>query len=474
MKLLKISLALLLSFTLLSCNKVNAIDLPAPDQQKDEPKPSEEPDKKDESAISIIAIGNSFSQDATQYIYQILQQLGYKTIKLGNLYIGGCTLQTHASNLNNNTAAYTYYTNYTGDWTSQSNFRAETALKSEKWDYVVMQQASGVSGVENSFEPYLSTAVETVKSLCPDAKLLWHMTWAYQQNSTHKEFPNYNSDQMTMYNAIVSCVKNKVQPKNVFSMVIPCGTAVQNLRTSFIGDTVTRDGYHMSYDLGRFLTGLMWVKQITACDLSKITYTPESYMYTDDQLKAIFESVENAYSKPFEVTQSQYKGSTEPEPDDKLNENTTDKMMTAKGYDLSKYEKTALTITENAYYQSNNATYYKDFHLITSASNSTQFAATQIFEKKDIPNGSVIVVASGYQYRPEGWVAADVKNTSGQRPANVTAPFTVVDDKWWLSNDKTVTLNYRGFNLAESGNPALDAERQALLKYSFAIYRPKN
>ena len=46
------------------------------------------------SSLYILAIGNSFSVDAMQYLYQILQELGYRDIYLGNLYIGGCTLQT--------------------------------------------------------------------------------------------------------------------------------------------------------------------------------------------------------------------------------------------------------------------------------------------------------------------------------------------------------------------------------------------
>ena len=35
-------------------------------------------------------------------------------------------------------------------------------------------------------------------------KLVWHMTWAYQGNSGHQDFPKYDRNQMTMYNAIVN------------------------------------------------------------------------------------------------------------------------------------------------------------------------------------------------------------------------------------------------------------------------------
>ena len=128
------------------------------------------------------------------------------------------------------------------------------------------------------------------------------MTWAYQQNSTHSEFPKYNSDQMTMYNAIVSAVQGQVLPTNQFSGVIPCGTAVQNLRTSFIGDTITRDGYHMSYDKGRFVTGLMWARLLTGSSIVGNTYRPSGYSYTGKVMAALWESVENAFRTPLAVT----------------------------------------------------------------------------------------------------------------------------------------------------------------------------
>ena len=47
-------------------------------------------------SFKVLAIGNSFSIDAMQYLYGLAKDTGYTDIVLGNLYIGGCTLQTHA------------------------------------------------------------------------------------------------------------------------------------------------------------------------------------------------------------------------------------------------------------------------------------------------------------------------------------------------------------------------------------------
>ncbi len=36
------------------------------------------------------------------------------------------------------------------------------------------------------------------------------------------------------------------------------GTAIQNLRTSYMGDTLTRDGYHLEVNTGRYTVSMTW------------------------------------------------------------------------------------------------------------------------------------------------------------------------------------------------------------------------
>ena len=409
------------------------------------------------NSLYILAIGNSFSVDAMQYLYQILQELGYRDIYLGNLYIGGCTLQTHAGNVTNNSRAYTYYVNKTGSWTNTANFAPLNAMKEMDWDYVSMQQASGFSGVADSYEPYLSTVVESVKANCPDAKRMWHMTWAYQGNSTHSDFGKYGNDQMTMYNAILNAVRTKVLSRGDFDFVIPSGTVVQNLRTSFIGDNITRDGYHMSYDIGRFATALMWARQITGKSIEGVAYRPSGYSYSDKTVLAIKEAVENAYRKPFEVTESEY-------PPVPVVSGDAEAIIAAYGYDPANYTGIDVGLTHNGFYNSTSGT---PSAITTNASNSNQFAATKIFTKSDIPMGSLIVLKAGFQYRPEGWISLSTKNSSSNRPGNVTSQLVEVDSAWWGS------WNYRAFNVAKAGNPNLDAAGQAELDNAFFIYVPK-
>ena len=43
--------------------------------------------------LKLLTVGNSFSDDAMEYVWQIASALGFKKIELGNLYIGGCSLR---------------------------------------------------------------------------------------------------------------------------------------------------------------------------------------------------------------------------------------------------------------------------------------------------------------------------------------------------------------------------------------------
>ena len=54
--------------------------------------------------IKILAIGNSFSQDATRYLHQFASAAGIDT-KVVNLYIGGCPLERHWKNIENDEKA---------------------------------------------------------------------------------------------------------------------------------------------------------------------------------------------------------------------------------------------------------------------------------------------------------------------------------------------------------------------------------
>ena len=108
-------------------------------------KPSED------GILKILTIGNSFSDDTMQYVYKIAKSAGVEKIKLGNLYIGGCSLDTHTSNAKANARAYDYRTNSADAWVNTPSYRMKDAITSENWDFISLQQASGSSGIKETY-----------------------------------------------------------------------------------------------------------------------------------------------------------------------------------------------------------------------------------------------------------------------------------------------------------------------------------
>ena len=409
--------------------------------------PSPEPTPK-----KILAIGNSFSVDAMEHLAEILVGEGHTDFVLGNLNIGGCTLDGHTERIDSGAADYNFYLNTGSGWSSsKQNFLY--GLEYTDWDVVTIQQVSGYSGIPESFDN-LQYIVDYVRITLndPDLKIYWHMTWAYQGNSNHSDFSKYGKDQMTMYNAIVNTVKEQVLTNYSIDGVIPSGTAIQNLRTSYLGDTLTRDGYHLSTDIGRYTAALVWYKTLMKADLTDLTVVPQSFPYIASNLPAIKEAVNNAVEKPLAVTDSSF--------DEYVTELTdADKAyLTKLGLNPDDYGLLYLGTTLQAYYNSKSQSASV---LFTGDATSKKYGATKIFTAETLPVGSIIHVLEGYRYRLEGWQTMTAINSLARRD-NSTADLTV---------DATLyeQYSYIGFNISKTDGTAIAASDL----YSLRIYVPK-
>ncbi len=260
-----------------------------------------------ERNLKVLAIGNSFSVDAMEYLYKIASDYGIQNIVLGIMYIPGASLSRHVECINNDLSDYVYYKNTNDSWYYQdSSATLLDGLLDENWDVITIQQVSGYSGIPSSYNGDIDTIINYVNEhkTNDQAQIHWHMTWAYQSDSTHPDFVRYSSNQMTMYNAITSTVQDRILTRTDILNVIPSGTAIQNLRTSYYGDTLTRDGYHLSLDVGRYTAGLTWFMSITGLSIDQIQYKPIGVTETD--LLAIKEAVQNACLYPYQITDSSY------------------------------------------------------------------------------------------------------------------------------------------------------------------------
>jgi len=395
--------------------------------------------------FKVLSIGNSFSEDAHKYLWSIAQAYGIPeaNIVIGNLYIGGAELAQHSTNILQNNANYTYqkYTSATKEDTSDVSI--EAVLSYEEWDVVTFQQASYYSGLPSQYADYVYKLTNFVDAHAtnPNVMIAWHMTWAYQQTSNHSGFLNYDRDQMTMYEGILNAVATKIDPMSRIQIVIPSGTAIQNARTSFVGDLLTRDGYHLSDPLGRYIAGLSFFKAITEFDIDALTFAPEGVSETHVLMAK--EAVNQAIMNPREITNSTYTEAPEPE--------------------VIEVNGVPLTFAYQMGFWGSGA---------TSVSPDTDalhddFVAVSPIPKYLLPIGSEITIADGYQYRMIFF------NKTGENTYQVVyrsdliqQNYKVIDENFWEDYD------YIGFNIASNPYSSLTGRVDEVAGY-LGLYHPE-
>ena len=214
-----------------------------------------------EKIIRILAVGNSFSDDGVEYLDELAQAAGIRLI-IGNLYIGGCSLERHWNNIQGELPAYDYRKNEEGIQTNRPKTSLQEALQDEPWDYITVQQVSQLSGIYESYYPYLPAILHYLKTHAPNPNVRFaiHQVWAYAGDSDHPGFVHYDRDQSLMYRRIVETVR-KIARKEHIRLTIPSGTAIQTGR-NLMGDRMNRDGFHLGYGLGRYLAACTWYETL--------------------------------------------------------------------------------------------------------------------------------------------------------------------------------------------------------------------
>lgn len=226
--------------------------------------------------IRVLAIGNSFSQDAIeQYLYELGREVGVEMI-IGNGYRGGQGFASHWRDVTEENNTFEYRKVVSGVRTNRRHTALRTLVQDEPWDYITVQQASPESGLYGTYEPCMSELLQYATALCPNpnVQLGFHMTWAYSHDSTHGGFANYGSSQQAMYDSIRSSVQLALAEHPEITFLVPSGTAIQNARASWLGDNLNRDGYHLDLKFGRYTAACTWLERLTGISSVGLHYRP--------------------------------------------------------------------------------------------------------------------------------------------------------------------------------------------------------
>lgn len=219
----------------------------------------------------ILAIGNSFSEDATYYLHQIYSAAGIEN-EVINLFIGGCPLEKHWLNIEEDRREYQFQRNgiKTDRYVSIGEVLAEREFQT-----IVTQQASGDSGWENTYEPFLGWIIAYLREQTK-AEIVLHQTWAYEEKCGLANYMRYHRDQKEMMEISRSAYEKAAERYGL--PLIRCGEVIQELRQTpyFYTEArrITRDGYHLNYLYGRYAAALTWARKTAGIDVRANTFCP--------------------------------------------------------------------------------------------------------------------------------------------------------------------------------------------------------
>ena len=100
-------------------------------------------------------------------------------------------------------------------------------------------------------------------------------------------------------NNIIRITKELVATNPDIYCTIPTGLAIQNARTTVLRDRMSRDGYHLSYEHGRYLASMTFLKALTGVSLENISWRPE--VVTAEEQALLIKAANMALADPDHV-----------------------------------------------------------------------------------------------------------------------------------------------------------------------------
>ncbi len=216
-----------------------------------------------DTSLKILAIGNSYTYNATAFMPYLFNALNKDSVCLAMLTRAGCTLDRHWTNHSQNLEKYTLVYSDRGEWMQSLVKTIDDAVFMLDWDIITLQQDSRNSGFYSTYQPYLNDLVNFFRSAVPNADIVWHLTWSYPPNSLYEEFWRYDYDWKKMYDAIIDAGS---QASEYCDYNINSATLVKEMRETFqeVTDGFSSDGTHVTDDTAQYAISSLWYEMLVA------------------------------------------------------------------------------------------------------------------------------------------------------------------------------------------------------------------
>ncbi|WP_269523137.1 DUF4886 domain-containing protein [Coraliomargarita parva] len=274
-----------------------------------------------DSTIQILGIGNSFTQNAAQYLPDIIKSSPEVEADIALAVIGGCSLDKHvalAKAHEANPEAGNKYNFFVNRSKIKGGASLQEILQDREWDYITIQQVSTKSYKIETYYPYAGELISYIRQYAPSAEIVIHETWSHSIDSYRfKKWGLHPDDMFARLHAAYGQIGNEYSLR-----IIPVGTAFQKAKKHplwnyqptemdvsmlsypedkenlpdesrslhrihfWIKDKQTgnmrvhNDGYHAG-KYGEYLGGLVWYEFFFNQDAREITYRPKGF--TDEQ-----------------------------------------------------------------------------------------------------------------------------------------------------------------------------------------------
>ena len=244
--------------------------------------------------LKVLTIGNSFSICLLKQLPQCAASAPDCKLDLCSLFIGGCSLERHWSNVvaSTNKAFRPYKVNWS--YASVANKADAPVAKAvvggranipemlvaDKWDIVTVQQASHLSWQPDSYHPFGDDLVATIRKLAPQAKIMVQQTWSYTPYDGRLK--KWGIAPPTMHAKLKAAYADFA--KRYGFEIIPTGDAVQHFRKAMpspdgitgdpCGQPKGKDKFHLNRE-GEYLQACVWLGALFGTDVTKLSYRPD-------------------------------------------------------------------------------------------------------------------------------------------------------------------------------------------------------
>ena len=248
-------------------------------------------------SIRILFIGDRYGEDCATYLFDLFNAQGYGDVRIGYMGAGATYGLAYYRNCAEKSKTFTFRKfNNTSKSESHSSKTLKYCIQEEAWDYVILSDGQSAPtdapNVEN-----ITWMVDYVRQNCTNSsvQVAWAMQWALKDDIQNAE----------TYATIAG--NTNTQVRSLVDFVIPCGTAMANVATSFIGNGIIFDAGVWANQTGRLIVAHTVYSVLTGETLDALVWSDNfGPAIGASKHPAIVEAIRNAIQHPYQITQSTY------------------------------------------------------------------------------------------------------------------------------------------------------------------------